>query len=73
MDLVADDYRLLQMSFQACAAALHFSQVGRDHRPILDGATTRDQDVLRSLVRLCVLHPLSDQVRLSLAISQTKN
>ncbi len=61
LDIVTDDYRTLQLCFQACSTSLHFFQARRDGRPMMEGASTRDLDVLRSMVRLCVLHPLTDQ------------
>ncbi len=59
---MTDDYRTLQLCFQACSTSLHFFQARRDSKPLLGGATERDLDVLRSMVRLCVIHPLTDQV-----------
>jgi len=63
MDVVTDDYRQLQLRFQACATSLYLSQVQQEaDSPLLSGLSSRDQDTLRSIVRLTVLQPLFEQV-----------
>ena len=62
LSMVSDDYRQLQMSFQALTMCLHFSQLNRDGKGILEGTTEREEENLRSMVRLCVLQPLTSQV-----------
>jgi hypothetical protein len=61
LDEVTSDYRLLQLSIQSCTMAIHFSQMNKDGRDILDGMNDRDIDLLRSIVRASVLYPLCDK------------
>ena len=63
LNMVSDDYRLLQLCYQACTMCLHFTQAQRDGKGILEGCTKREEAMLRSMVRLCVIQPLTDQVR----------
>ena len=58
VELIEGDFRAYQTCYQACSMTIQWSMAQRERNMILEGLSTREEDSLRSLVRLCVLYPL---------------
>ena len=66
-----NDHRVIQLPFQACAMGLLMSQAQKDvistgeprkHGTLLENMTSREEDTLRALVRLCLLNPITSDI-----------
>lgn len=66
-----NDHRVIQLPFQACAMGLHMSQAQKDvfsageprkQGTLLDNMSSREEDILRAMVRLCLLNPITSDI-----------